>query len=328
MGIMSRYMYPSFQDYREFSPVPVSLAFLKLARAKLTYSSFTGKITHSRFYRCPDQHAGKTILIVGSFASGSDLSRQIASLNLNPSLPRTKVYVSSSGDTSYAGREGGWAEYIEDVPLITGFEGEEIVFENGRRVRGVDEVIFATGYWYSLPFCRAPDKPWNGVRVLSDNVGGEKSGEKEGGRRSGIKGFHMDNLDPLQLFLKNDRSIAFPTLREFHISTSPSLHLLSTPITSLITPTGACFSHAHVEPVEKNAHGRIPSRSFPARRNPSTSPLPSLVIPPSLLPLSSCPSTKPFQPIFQRPTRLCGEDEKSRRDEKRVCVWTPIRVDI
>jgi hypothetical protein len=227
MGTMRKSTSPSFQEYRESphtscSPFLTPLTLLQNpgAEFKLTNSSFPGKISHSRFYRSPDQHAGKTVLIVGSFASGSDLSRQIASLNLDPSLPATKVYVSSGGDTSYASREGGWAEYIEDVPLITAFEGGEIVLEDGRRVRRVDEVVFATGYWFSLPFCRKEDQPWEKVRVLSDTVGGEvgeqgkgRTGE-DGPRQRGMRGFHMNHLDPLQLFLKDDRSIAFPALRK------------------------------------------------------------------------------------------------------------------
>jgi len=124
-------------------------------------------------------------------------------LNLDSEAPRTKVYVSSSGDTSYAGREGDWAKWIEDVPIITRIEGGEIVVEGDRRVTGVDVVIFATGYWYALPFCQAADAPWRDIPVLSDT---DDNGS--------LKGFHMDELDASQLFLKADRSIAFPTLRE------------------------------------------------------------------------------------------------------------------
>jgi len=154
--------------------------------------------------------------------------------------PLTKVYVSSSGDTSYAGREGDWAKYIEDVPLITSIKGNEIVVqgaaegEEEKRLSGVDVVIFATGYWYALPFCHVGDQPWNEVRVLSD-----VKNKEEGG----IRGFHMDNLDSLQLFLANDRSIAFPTLREF-------TRLLTT--TTLVFPShsqDSARSHAEYQVV-------------------------------------------------------------------------------
>lgn len=202
-------------------------------------------------------------MVVGSFASGSDLARQLAGLNLADDQPKTKVYVSSSGDTSYATRDGDWAKYVIDVPIIRTVNGKRIELEDGEVVEDVDVVIFATGYYYSLPFCKRDDAPWDQVPVLdeeldtellnghtaadvasrnghsADNGGATANGNestngnatritnghaKRGG--GGIRGFHMDNLDPLLLFLRTDRTIAFPTLRTSHLSIPSIYHSL------------------------------------------------------------------------------------------------------
>lgn len=168
-------------------------------------STFPGKITHSRFYRSPEPYLGQTVLVVGSFASGSDLARLIASANLDPetSHHRTNVYVSSEGDTSYATRDGEWAKYVTDVPLIDRIDGTMVHLQDGKSIDDVDTIIFATGYYYALPFCHKADAPWSDCPVL-DGVDSH----------GGLRGMYMSHLDPLLLFLKTDTSIAFPVLRE------------------------------------------------------------------------------------------------------------------
>ncbi|KAJ9110945.1 hypothetical protein QFC20_002711 [Naganishia adeliensis] len=47
---------------------------------------FTGKIMHSRWYRQPEDFLGKNVLVVGSFASGADIARELAFLNLPSSV--------------------------------------------------------------------------------------------------------------------------------------------------------------------------------------------------------------------------------------------------
>jgi len=243
-------------------------------------------------------------MVVGSFASGSDLARQLASLNLADDQPPTKVYVSSSGDTSYATRDGEWAKFVIDVPIIRKVVGKRIELENGEVVDDVDVVIFATGYYYSLPFCKRADAPWDQVPVLDEEIEaelanghtGSKTDDREDGDSArngawvtnghayvnghtpklvdghgkrdegGIRGFHMDNLDPLLLFLRTDRSIAFPTLR-------------------------TCSSPAASAPSNRARadHCRIPSRPLPARRDPSPSPRATLGWSPPLVPFARQP---------------------------------------
>jgi len=211
---------------------------------------------HSRFYRRPSDFAGQSVLVVGSFASGSDLSRQLASLNLghyHPSgepltptespthhdngsgstpdlhaIPRfTKTFISSSNSIQAPPPTDApprlWQVYITHVPLVSHIDPSGLIHFQApsndlpppEPIRGVDTIIFATGYNFALPFCKISDEPWKNTRVLDRAIGAV---ERDGGderEEGGMKGLTMTDLDELTLFLEGDRSIAFPVLREY-----------------------------------------------------------------------------------------------------------------
>ncbi|WRT65333.1 uncharacterized protein IL334_002276 [Kwoniella shivajii] len=212
-------------------------------------SSFPGQILHSRFFHKASHYKGKTVLVVGSFASGGDISRLLATENIDKYDSQTgipqheqiskedyiKVYVSSSGNTQYSATDGPWSSYITHLPLIShlsppkkekpkgtihfeaseGNESDQDIQIQERPVKtldNVDIIIFATGYNFSFPFMRKEDKPWTQTRLSEKEV---RKGERENGdiwEEGGIKGQGVDGLDELLLFLKGDRSISFPTL--------------------------------------------------------------------------------------------------------------------
>lgn len=186
------------------------------------YRNFEGEILHSIYYLRPSDYISQKILVVGSFASGSDLARQLASLNIGKYEPNsteegyTKVYVSCSTPPETV---DPWTPYVTYLPLISHLDSSGgIVLDNGEMVEGVETIIFATGYNFSLPFCKTIDYPWSDpeYQVLDEII---QSEEREGGRKAevgGMKGLSMDKLDEVMLFLQADggMSIAFPTLRE------------------------------------------------------------------------------------------------------------------
>ena len=209
---------------------------------RLIDSSFPGQVLHSRFYRQPEEFRGKTVLVVGSFASGSDLSRQLASLDLDtdptalptpiatppldgqPSSVRsegyTKVYVSASTPSPlYASSGEPWNAHIHAVPLISSFSAPSasspkgsIHFADHDPIDDVDVVIFATGYNFALPFCKTTDRPWSERHVLDGEIVAEERTDGWSGEAGGLKGLAMKGLDEIMLFLYGDRTIAFPAL--------------------------------------------------------------------------------------------------------------------
>ena len=247
---------------------------------------FSGEVIHSREYRRPEDHIGKKIVVVGAGNSGADIVRHLSSLNLGhythkgekiddqADRPFTTVYQSVTG-ASRAGYNSGtepWAPYIRTVATIDHFEGptEErpkgsIHLKDDSRtvLEDIDLIIFATGYNNSLPFAKATDRPWKSANVLDEVI---REDEREGGDKwevGGVKGLHMVGLDELLLFLKADRSIAFPGLRT-------SFPIRVTKLTNEHTKS----SHSHspkFKVVSKHSTGQVsylPSR--PLRNSPIT----------------------------------------------------------
>lgn len=205
-------------------------------RAGLTTRKFAGEVMHSREYRRPEDHVGKKIVVVGAGNSGADIVRHLSSLNLGHytyqgektddevDRPYTTVYQSVTG-ASRAGYNSGtepWTPYIRTVPTIHHIEGPSqtgppgtIYLQDDSKLEDIDLIIFATGYNNSLPFAKAADEPWASASVLDEVISED---ERVGGDEweiGGVKGLHMVGLDELLLFLKDDRSIAFPGLRMF-----------------------------------------------------------------------------------------------------------------
>lgn len=110
-------------------------------------NAYPGLISHSKYYRRPEEFAGKKVIVVGNSASGADISNQIAehcALPLLWSSKSTNVFVSAT-PTDPRRRE---------LPPIANFNPETrgVEFEDGTIETNIDAIVFATGYFYSLPF--------------------------------------------------------------------------------------------------------------------------------------------------------------------------------
>ncbi|WVF66927.1 hypothetical protein IAT40_001670 [Kwoniella sp. CBS 6097] len=202
-------------------------------------SSYPGKLIHSRFFLKAEEYKGKSVLVVGSFASGGDISRLIASLNIDrysadgqplnghSKEEFTRVWVSSSGSTAHsASQDGPWAKFIRNVPLISHINPPSAEHPRGLihfqppaeseepvpPLNAPEVIIYATGYNFLYPFFKATDAPWDKHKLVDGAV---RKGEREKGDQwevGGVKGQGMRGLDELMLFLEGDRTMAFPVL--------------------------------------------------------------------------------------------------------------------
>jgi hypothetical protein len=111
-----------------------------------------GTISHSKFYRLPEQYSGKKVVIVGNSASGIDIAGQIMPYCHQPLISSTK-------SESYLQLETPPGQL--DRPPISRFipEDRTIEFEDGSREYNVDSVLYCTGYFYSFPFITGLDPP-------------------------------------------------------------------------------------------------------------------------------------------------------------------------
>ena len=106
-----------------------------------------GVISHSKFYRRPDNFENKKVIIIGNSASGIDICSQIATVSKYPVL----ISERSESPLSFA------ADYRKSVPQIIEFlppsHGDRAVrFADGRVEADIDAILFCTGYYYSFPF--------------------------------------------------------------------------------------------------------------------------------------------------------------------------------
>ncbi|CAA7033326.1 unnamed protein product [Microthlaspi erraticum] len=119
--------------------------------------SWPGKQIHSHNYRVPGPFKDQVVVVIGNYASGADISRDIASV-------AKEVHIASRTIAS---------EIFEKLPGLTNLwlnsmiesthEDGSVVFQNGKVVYA-DTIVHCTGYKYFFPFLDT-----NGYVNIDDN---------------------------------------------------------------------------------------------------------------------------------------------------------------
>lgn len=110
-----------------------------------------GIISHSKFYRLPEQHRNKKVVIVGNSASGIDIAGQVTPYCRGP------LIISSKSESWFAPPT---TEQLEKPPISKFIpETRTLEFEDGSRESDVDTVLYCTGYFYSFPFLSPLNPP-------------------------------------------------------------------------------------------------------------------------------------------------------------------------
>ncbi|KAI8933304.1 hypothetical protein NX059_009929 [Plenodomus lindquistii] len=115
-------------------------------------AQYPGLITHSKYYRRPADFADKKVIVVGNSASGADISNQIAQYCTAPliwSTRSTSLFSATHGSAEKDPRRKEYRPIKQFLPDIRGVE-----LEDGTTIEAVDAIVFATGYFYSLPFLK------------------------------------------------------------------------------------------------------------------------------------------------------------------------------
>lgn len=115
-------------------------------------AAYPGAISHSKFYRRPENFRNQKVIVVGNGASGLDIGSQIAQYCRQPLLVSQKSESYMSPGKSAAKLE---------LPPIRRFSTQDraVEFEDGKVERDIDAVVFCTGYLYSLPFLESLELP-------------------------------------------------------------------------------------------------------------------------------------------------------------------------
>jgi cation diffusion facilitator CzcD-associated flavoprotein CzcO len=111
-----------------------------------------GRITHSKYYRHPSEFLNKKVIVVGNSASGADISAQITPHCSHPLLWSTR------SQSLFSATHGSPDPSRREVPSIATFLPDKrgVRFQDGTEEHNIDAIIFATGYFYSLPFIAPP----------------------------------------------------------------------------------------------------------------------------------------------------------------------------
>lgn len=117
---------------------------------------------HSRDYdRIKYTLLGRRVLVVGSKSSGTDMARELTQIARHVFVS-DRNYKHEIGDSSSADRDDGGTRgsNLELLPGISHFEPpvddeSVIVFTDGQQLRGVDVILWCTGFLYEFPFIDA-----------------------------------------------------------------------------------------------------------------------------------------------------------------------------
>lgn len=115
---------------------------------KTVQEKYPLKIQHAKFYRDSSSYKNKTVVVVGSRASGADLTKFIARED------GTTVYqsVRNFDNTKFVIQKTN----VVKKPQIEKFESSKrsikVFFEDGTLLENPDYVIYCTGYLFSYPY--------------------------------------------------------------------------------------------------------------------------------------------------------------------------------
>ena len=118
---------------------------------KAFHDAYPTVISHAKSYRSPDVFKEKKVIVVGSGPSGLDIGTQISFYSKLPLLNS----VQSSSTIQFN------QDSKEEVPPIAEYiiEDRSVRFTDGRIEKGIDAVIYCTGYLYSYPFLESLKPP-------------------------------------------------------------------------------------------------------------------------------------------------------------------------
>ncbi|EOA40352.1 hypothetical protein CARUB_v10009080mg [Capsella rubella] len=122
--------------------------------------SWPGKQIHSHNYRLPDPFKDQVVVVIGNFASGSDISRDIMAV-------AKEVHIAARANPSKTYKQLPGSDNLWLHPMIKSANKDgSIVFENGKIVQA-DTIVHCTGYKYYFPFLNT-----NGYITVDDNCVG------------------------------------------------------------------------------------------------------------------------------------------------------------
>ncbi|KAH7062977.1 hypothetical protein BKA63DRAFT_189931 [Paraphoma chrysanthemicola] len=133
-------------------------------------SAHPGSVKHSKMFRGRDHYRGKRVVVVGASVSAADIAYDVIGIAKGPVYAVVLGHKPNGYFGDVAFKHPGIVEK-PSISHITSTNGERTVhFVDGTVVREVDEIIFGTGYSWSLPFLPSVEVRNNRVPGLYQHV--------------------------------------------------------------------------------------------------------------------------------------------------------------
>lgn len=113
---------------------------------------WSGKLSHTHDYRLPDGYKNRTVFLLGGGPSAVDIAIEISSV-------AKKVYLCHLLEPYDLSNK-----IVQIEATIDHIDQSEIHLTNGRVIKDVNEIIFATGYKFHYPFLDET----SGIKVIDD----------------------------------------------------------------------------------------------------------------------------------------------------------------
>ncbi|OBR03378.1 Thiol-specific monooxygenase [Colletotrichum higginsianum IMI 349063] len=113
-----------------------------------------GSVIHSKHYRGRAAYLGRTVVVVGASVSAADIATDLAAVAREP----VTAVVLGHTPNGYFGAEAFEHPLVRKAPSIARVDAASrtVHFVDGSSVSGVDDIIFGTGYTWTLPFFDNP----------------------------------------------------------------------------------------------------------------------------------------------------------------------------
>lgn len=105
-------------------------------------------VTHSKYFTNVIPYKDKTVLVVGSFASGLDVSNQLLTY-------AKSVALSSDSESPYASVFLPQVKQVAKVEKYDYDDNRTAYFTDGTKLEGIDVILYCTGYLYTVPFLKS-----------------------------------------------------------------------------------------------------------------------------------------------------------------------------
>ncbi|KAI1370374.1 hypothetical protein F4677DRAFT_364744 [Hypoxylon crocopeplum] len=120
-----------------------------------------GSVIHSKHFRGRNAYKGKRVVVVGASVSAADIAVDLVHTAQTP----VHAVVLGHNLNIYFGDVAFKHPKIQEHPTISQVTGRTVHFTDGSSVADVDNIIFGTGYTWTLPFL--PD-----VKVINNRIPG------------------------------------------------------------------------------------------------------------------------------------------------------------